>query len=139
MRSGSRVALAAPLLAFVAAIVALATAGSHTGSHASTSHASARATARLSAPARSRATAAAAFRTSPHVVAISLGVLPAAVQDSAVAPAGAGRLALLGGIDAAGSTPSDTATTCGEARNLAAAVARDRAGADDRALVLADA
>jgi N-acetylneuraminic acid mutarotase len=38
------------------------------------------------------------------VTAISLGALPAAVQDAAVAPAGGGRLALLGGIDAAQSS-----------------------------------
>jgi hypothetical protein len=89
---GSRLALVAPLLAFAAAIVALALAGSHGASHRTTSAAAHPGRVARPAPAR----------TAPlEVRAVPAGTLPAAVQDPAVAPVGSGRLALLGGIDAA--------------------------------------
>src|SRR5579884_783516 len=46
------------------------------------------------------------------VAATTLGTLPAAVQDAAVAPLGEGRLALLGGIDSA-QTSTDAIVTLG--------------------------
>jgi hypothetical protein len=98
VRPGSRLALIAPLLAFVAAILALALSGSNSGSHATSSgaaspHRQGQVTHRPATP-----------RTPLQVRSVSLGALPAAVEDSAVAPVGAGRLALLGGIDAAQSS-----------------------------------
>ena len=96
--TGSRVVLLLPLLAFVAAIVALATAGSGSGSHATSSSATPTGPHRRSAPSRPHTPA------SLRVAATPLGELPAAVEDAAIAPAGGGRLALLGGIDAAQSS-----------------------------------
>ena len=96
---GSRLALAIPLLGFIAAMVALATAGSPGAAHTST-------TAPSSTPGMHRraGTAQPSFAAAPHVTATNMGTLPAAVEDAAVAPAGAGRVALLGGIDAAQSS-----------------------------------
>jgi N-acetylneuraminic acid mutarotase len=117
--TGGRLALALPLIAFVAAIVALATAGSDGsphGSAAATSSVPAAGTTRSASAARSGRNRNAAFRASPRVVTVSLGALPAAVQDSAVAPVGSGRIALLGGIDAAqSSTAAITILTGGAA------------------------
>ncbi len=101
MRRGSRLILALPLVAFAAAIVALATAGSGSGSHTSSTE---------TLPHTILATGGhrvSANKIPLRLTAVPLGALPAAVQDTAVAPAGPGRLALLGGIDA---TQSSTAS-----------------------------
>jgi Kelch motif len=113
VRRGGRLALALPLLAFVAAIVALATAGSKDSSQ-STSAATA-SSPTPAAPESSRA--GSAVRTGPlHVRAQRLGELASAVQDSAVAPVGVGSLALLGGIDAGqSSTAAITVVETGSA------------------------
>jgi N-acetylneuraminic acid mutarotase len=102
--SSGRLALVLPLAAFVAAMVALATAGSPNRSHSSSAAASSTTASSSSAQARRASGVARTFGASPHVTATFLGALPTAVEDSAVAPAGAGRLALLGGIDAAQSS-----------------------------------
>jgi N-acetylneuraminic acid mutarotase len=114
MRRGSRLVLVLPLIAFGAAIAALLGAGSGSSSHSSSrSSASVRQASSSRSGSRSgrRAGAGAqlAFAAAPHVRVLAAGTLPAAVEDTAVAPAGPGGLALLGGIDAAQSSV-DTVT-----------------------------
>ncbi|HEY4826351.1 MAG TPA: hypothetical protein VIH85_06270 [Solirubrobacteraceae bacterium] len=115
MRRGSRLAIALPVVACLAAIVVLATAGSHAPSH--------RAPARIIARPHGRAPVrnARATRRAIRVNAQLIGTLPSAVQDSAVAPLGQGRVVLLGGIDAAqSSTDAITIIDGGTARTAGA-------------------
>ena len=115
MRRGNRLALALPLIAFVAAIVALATAGSSHSSHQPSSSPLPNRPAAV--PGTRRAATRAGRPGVLHVRVRSLGALPSAVQDVAVAPLGLGRLALLGGIDAAQSSVATiTITDSGSAR-----------------------
>lgn len=114
MRRRNRLVFALPLFALVAVIVVIVTAGSNAGSHSSSTTTPSRSPS--AGRRRARTGNASARRVPLHLTAQSLGRLPAAVQDSAVAPLGSGSLALLGGIDAAqSSTDAITVITDGTA------------------------